>query len=80
MNRSTPADASAVSIARIEAAINVWRAAQSAVPESGEILVLDAESRCLADLYGLMIFNGWASIPLAALSQSQQDALTVAEA
>ena len=55
MNHSTPADASAVSIARIEAAINVWRAAQSAVPESGEILVLDAESRCLADLYGLMI-------------------------
>ena len=61
MNHSTPADASAVSIARIEAAINVWRAAQSAVPESGEILVLDAESRCLADLYGLMFDNGWAS-------------------
>ena len=42
MNHSTPADASAVSIARIEAAINVWRVAQSAVPESGEILVLDS--------------------------------------
>jgi hypothetical protein len=80
MNQSTPADASAVSIARIEAAINVWRKAQSAVPEASEILVLDNESRCLADLYGLMIYNGWATVPLAALSQSQQDALAVAEA
>ena len=80
MNHSTSAAASAVSIARIEAAINVWRDAQSAVPEAGEILVLDSESRCLADLYGQMIYNGWTSVPLASLSQSQQDALTVAEA
>jgi hypothetical protein len=80
MNPSNPADASRVSIARLEAAINVWRDAQFTVPEAGEILVLDSESRCLADLYGQVIYNGWTSVPLAALSQTQRDALAAAEA
>lgn len=80
MNHSDSADATSVSIVRIEKAINVWRNTQTAVPGAAEVLVLDAERRCLADIYGLMIFNGWENVPLTALSQDQLDALTVAEA
>jgi hypothetical protein len=40
----------------------------------------NSESRCLADLYGQVIYNGWTSVPLAALSQTQRDALAAAEA
>jgi hypothetical protein len=81
MSHASPIpDSHSVSIARIENAINVWRNAQATVLNAPEILALDDESRCLADIYGLMIFNGLESIPLDALSEHQLDALTVAEA
>ncbi|MGF6768577.1 hypothetical protein P3T18_001047 [Paraburkholderia sp. GAS199] len=81
MSHSTPIpNGQRVSIARIEHAINVWRNAQATISDTPEILALDDESRCLADIYGMMIFNGLESIPLDALSEHQLDALTVAEA
>ena len=43
-----------VSIAQIENAINVWRNSNPAISDE-EVMVLCAEARCLANLYGSMI-------------------------
>ncbi|MFC0403183.1 DUF3717 domain-containing protein [Paraburkholderia rhizosphaerae] len=68
-----------VSIAQIEAAINAWRN-RTPVPagqNEGEAIVLCAEARSLADVYGGMIFSRQQQIPLSALSSDQVAALAI---
>lgn len=64
-----------VSIAQIEAAINVWRNRNLSVFET-DVLVLCTEARCLANLYGKMIFTRESSVPRETLTQAQLVALT----
>jgi hypothetical protein len=71
----TQQDASdCVSIARIEAAINVWRNRNPSMFET-DVLVLCAEARCLANLYGEMIFTREASVSRDTLTEAQSAAL-----
>ncbi|WP_407675371.1 DUF3717 domain-containing protein [Paraburkholderia sprentiae] len=45
-----------------------------------DVLVLCVEARCLADLYGAMIFTRETSVPRETLTQAQVAALTGAHA
>ncbi|MFM0756100.1 DUF3717 domain-containing protein [Paraburkholderia strydomiana] len=63
-----------VSIAQIEDAINVWRNRNPSMFET-DVLVLCAEARCLADLYGEMIFTREASVSRDMLTPAQLAAL-----
>jgi len=63
-----------VSIAQIEAAINVWRNRNPSMFET-DVLVLCAEARCLANLYGEMIFTREASVSRDTLTEAQSAAL-----
>ena len=67
-------DAQGVSIAQVEAAINVWRNRNPAISDE-EVLVLCAEARCLANLYGEMIFTREASVSRDTLTEAQSAAL-----
>ncbi|TGP40260.1 DUF3717 domain-containing protein [bacterium M00.F.Ca.ET.228.01.1.1] len=63
-----------VPIAQIEDAINVWRNRNPSMFET-DVLVLCAEARCLADLYGEMIFTREASVSRDKLTPAQLAAL-----
>lgn len=65
----------AVSIAEIEVAINVWRNRSPAPTGSDELLVLCAEARVLADVYGVMIVNRATCVPRSSLTSKQAAAL-----
>ncbi|MBN3785660.1 DUF3717 domain-containing protein [Burkholderia sp. Ac-20353] len=67
-----------VSIAKVEAAINVWRNLSPAPVENDEPLILCAEARILADVYGVMIVRRLASVPLSSLTAAQRKALACA--
>ena len=76
----TQQDASdCVSIAQIEAAINVWRNRNPSMFET-DVLVLCAEARCLANLYGEMIFTRATAVSRATLTDAQLAALAGAQA
>ena len=62
-----------VSIAQIEGAINHWR--ERHPPADAHNPVLCAEARALADVYGLMIYNGQERIERSSLTPLQLDAL-----
>ncbi|TCK33380.1 uncharacterized protein DUF3717 [Paraburkholderia sp. BL8N3] len=64
-----------VSIAQIEAAINVWRNGNPSMFET-DVLVLCTEARCLANLYGEVILTRESSVPRETLTQAQLVALT----
>jgi hypothetical protein len=64
-----------VSITQIEDAINAWRNRNPSMFET-DVLVLCAEARCLADLYGEMIFTRESSVSCETLTPAQLDALT----
>ncbi|AXF12787.1 hypothetical protein CUJ91_32985 (plasmid) [Paraburkholderia graminis] len=74
MNSPVSSDATEVSIAQIEDAINVWRNRNPSMFET-DVLVLCAEARCLANLYGEMIFLPTASVSRGALTPAQLAAL-----
>lgn len=74
MNSPVSSDATEVSIAQIEDAINVWRNRNPSMFET-DVLVLCTEARCLANLYGEMIFLRTASVSRGALTPSQLAAL-----
>jgi len=79
MNQPIPVEASpAVTIAAIEAAINVWRNRSPAPQGNDEPLILCQQARVLADVYGLMIVGRHASVPLSSLSAAQLNALQTA--
>jgi hypothetical protein len=63
-----------ISIAQIEAAINVWRNRNPSMYDT-DVLVLCTEARCLADLYGELIFTREASVSRETLTQAQLAAL-----
>jgi len=63
----------AVTIAQIESAINHWRERRPAVGDDQPVLC--AEARALADVYGLLIFSGAASVEYSTLNAGQRDAL-----
>lgn len=66
-----------VSIAQIEAAINVWRNRQPGASDD-DVLVLCAEACSLANLYGHMIFTRADRVEVTALSGTQLAALRAA--
>ena len=76
---SQPIAAQVVSIAQIETAINAWRnrTQQTATQDEAELMVLCAEARSLADVYGGMIFARQQQIPVCALSADQVAALGI---
>lgn len=63
-----------VSIAQIEAAINVWRNRNPSMFDT-DVLVLCSEARSLANLYGEMIFTRATSISHETLTEAQRAAL-----
>jgi hypothetical protein len=67
-------DAQGVSIAQVEAAINVWRNRNPSMFET-DVLVLCAEARCLANLYGEMIFTRATAVARETLTDAQLAAL-----
>jgi len=75
MIQQTTSEGDRVSIAQIEAAINIWRIRNPSMFET-DVLVLCAEARCLADLYGEMIFTREASVSRKTLTHAQLVALT----
>ncbi|WP_321891042.1 MULTISPECIES: DUF3717 domain-containing protein [Burkholderia cepacia complex] len=77
-SNSLPPDV--VSIAEIEVAINVWRNRSPAPTGPDELLVLCAEARVLADVYGVMIVNRSSSVPRSSLTPKQAAALLGARA
>ncbi len=66
-----------IPITSIENAINIWRNVE------GANLCLGANARCLADVYGLMIYKGETVIEVGSLSDKQQkaffDSVNIAE-
>jgi Protein of unknown function (DUF3717) len=68
-----------VSISQIENAINVWRNSNPAISDE-EVMVLCAEARCLANLYGSMIFTRATVVPRDTLTEAQLAALAGAQA
>ncbi|WP_321882608.1 DUF3717 domain-containing protein [Burkholderia cepacia] len=72
---SNPLPLDAVSIAEIEVAINVWRNRSPAPTGPDELLVLCAEARVLADVYGVMIVNRATCVPRSSLTAKQVAAL-----
>ncbi|WP_321853544.1 DUF3717 domain-containing protein [Burkholderia cenocepacia] len=77
---STSLPLDAVSIAEIEGAINVWRNRSPAPTGPDELLILCAEARVLADVYGVMIVNRSSSVPRSSLTLKQAAALLCARA
>ena len=71
-------DADRVSIAQIESAINVWRNRNPSMFET-DVLLLCAEARCLANLYGRMIFLREIDVSREALNEAQLAALAGAQ-
>jgi hypothetical protein len=63
-----------ISIAQIESAINVWRNHNPSMFDE-DVLVLCTEARCLANLYGEMIFTRATSVPHETLTEAQLAAL-----
>ncbi|MCX5545483.1 DUF3717 domain-containing protein [Paraburkholderia sp. CNPSo 3076] len=63
----------AVTIAQIESAINHWRERRPAAAEDQPVLC--AETRALADVYGLLIYSGATSVEYSTLNAGQRDAL-----
>lgn len=57
-----------ITITNIENAINIWRNVE------GANLFLGANARCLADVYGLMIYEGATVIEVNSLSEKQKKA------
>ena len=74
MTQHNPSERDRISIAQIEAAINVWRNRNPSVFDT-DVLVLCAEARCLAGLYGELIFTREASFSRESLTQAQLAAL-----
>ncbi|RXV64506.1 DUF3717 domain-containing protein [Burkholderia stabilis] len=72
---SNPLPLDAVWIAEIEVAINVWRNRSPAPTGPDELLVLCAEARVLADVYGVMIVNRATCVPRSSLTAKQAAAL-----
>ncbi|MGF6988425.1 hypothetical protein QFZ99_007989 [Paraburkholderia atlantica] len=68
-----------VSITEIENAINVWRNRNPAISDQ-VMMVLCAEARCLANLYGSMIFTRATAVPRETLTEAQLAALAGAQA
>jgi len=79
MTQQTVSERDRISIAQIEAAINVWRNRNPSMFDA-DVLVLCAEARCLADLYGELIFTREASVSRESLTQAQLAALAGAPA
>lgn len=77
---STSLPLDAVSIAEIEGAINVWRNRSPAPTGPDELLILCAEARVLADVYGVMIVNRSSCVPRSSLTLKQAAALLGARA
>ncbi|AMU04573.1 hypothetical protein A2T82_35325 (plasmid) [Burkholderia cenocepacia] len=77
---STSLPLDAVSIAEIEGAINVWRNRSPAPTGPDELLILCADARVLADVYGVMIVNRSSSVPRSSLTLKQAAALLGARA
>jgi hypothetical protein len=63
-----------VSIAQVETAINVWRMRNPALSNE-DVLVLCAEARCLANLYGKMIYLCEATVARETFNEAQLAAL-----
>lgn len=63
-----------LTISEIEQAINFWCAREPAGPEGA----LSARTRCLADVYGLMIYEHASSVDLSRLTPEQRDAIRIA--
>lgn len=78
MHSLVNSDVSEVSIVQIEDAINVWRNRNPSMFVS-DVLVLCAEARCLANLYGRMIFLRETDVPREALNEAQLAALAGAQ-
>ncbi|AXK67992.1 DUF3717 domain-containing protein [Burkholderia sp. IDO3] len=72
---SSPLPPDAVSIVEIEVAINVWRNRSPAPTGPDELIVLCAEARVLADVYGVMIVNRATCVPRSSLTSTQAAAL-----
>ncbi|KUY49068.1 DUF3717 domain-containing protein [Burkholderia sp. RF2-non_BP3] len=72
---SNPLPPDAVSIVEIEVAINVWRNRSPAPTGLDELIVLCAEARVLADVYGVMIVTRATSVPRSSLTAKQAAAL-----
>ncbi|WP_321810295.1 MULTISPECIES: DUF3717 domain-containing protein [unclassified Burkholderia] len=72
---STRLPPDAISITEIEVAINVWRNRSPAPTGPDELLVLCAEARVLADVYGVMIVNRSTSVSRSSLTARQAAAL-----
>lgn len=70
-----PLTVTAVTIAQIESAINHWR--ERSLLIDPENLVLCAQARALADIYGMMIYRRQTSVEFSTLSVQQRDALAV---
>lgn len=64
----------ALTIAEFERAINYWCARQA----PGEHCVLCASARPLADVYGLMIYEGLSVIDVSQLKPEQVEAIRIA--
>jgi hypothetical protein len=79
MTQHDASDLDCVSIPQIEAAINVWRNRNPSMFET-DVLVLCAEARCLADLYGEMIFTRESAVSRESLTLAQLAALAGAQA
>ncbi|OXJ06848.1 DUF3717 domain-containing protein [Burkholderia sp. AU6039] len=72
---SNPSPPDAVSIVEIEAAIKVWRNCSPAPTGPDELIVLCADARVLADVYGVMIVNRATCVPRSSLTSTQAAAL-----
>ncbi|MBS2132365.1 DUF3717 domain-containing protein (plasmid) [Burkholderia thailandensis] len=67
----------AIAIAELESAINYWRNVSPSDENTG--LVLCAEARCLADLYGEMIATKHIEANASVLSKAQRAAFDTAQ-
>jgi hypothetical protein len=74
MNHPDYSEVQGVPIAQIEAAINVWRNRNPAISDD-EVPVLCAQARCLAELYGTMIYARTITVPRATFTEAQLSAL-----
>ncbi|HEX7934160.1 MAG TPA: DUF3717 domain-containing protein [Paraburkholderia sp.] len=71
-------EAARIPVAQIESAINVWRNRNPSMFET-DVLVLCAEARCLANLYGRMIFLHETDVARETLNEAQLAALAGAQ-
>ncbi|MFM0386901.1 DUF3717 domain-containing protein [Paraburkholderia dipogonis] len=68
-----------VTIVDVENAINVWRNRSPSPVSDDEPLILCAQARTLADLYGCMIVERRTSVPIAKITVAQKVALEQAK-